>query len=117
MASNKKWFKRAIRSLSSGNDQIWELIKKKLSTSQIAQIEKKFNIVPSSSISVGSSSSQKISVMEDLHTEDETSSGTEAPTQDVNLNAAIKKVKAATKKIKPITTKAKPKKATRRKEK
>ena len=109
MASNKKWFKRAIRSLSSGNDQIWGLIKNKLSTSQIAQIETKFNIVPLG-IRVEPSSVQKASVREEPNTEDETSNRVEAPTQDVN-------VKASAKKVKPVTTKPKPKKATRPKEK
>jgi hypothetical protein len=42
MASNKKWFKRALRSLSYGDNELWKLIKTKLKTEQIEYFEKEF---------------------------------------------------------------------------
>jgi hypothetical protein len=39
MASNKKWFKRAYRSLASGNSQAWEMLKRKLPPSSVALLE------------------------------------------------------------------------------
>ena len=42
MASNKKWFKRAIRTLSSGETQLWNLIKNKLTSEQVSYFEDQF---------------------------------------------------------------------------
>ena len=42
MASNKKWFKRAIRSLSAGETQLWNLIKEKLPTERVEMLENQF---------------------------------------------------------------------------
>jgi hypothetical protein len=45
MASNKKWFKRAMRTLVYGERQLWGLIKGKLTPDQVAHFEKEFSIV------------------------------------------------------------------------
>ena len=42
MASNKKWFKRALRTLSHGETQLWNLIKTKLVPTQVEYLEKQF---------------------------------------------------------------------------
>ena len=44
MASNKKWFKRALRTLVHGEKQLWGLIKDRLTTEQIEHIEKEFSL-------------------------------------------------------------------------
>ena len=42
MASNKKWFKRAIRTLKAGEAELWELIKNKLTSEQVSFFENQF---------------------------------------------------------------------------
>ena len=42
MASNKKWFKRAIRTLSMGETELWDLIKNKLTSEQVSYFENQF---------------------------------------------------------------------------
>ena len=42
MASNKKWFKRAIRSLTAGETQLWNLIKEKLPVERVEMLESQF---------------------------------------------------------------------------
>lgn len=42
MASNKKWFKRAIRTLSMGETELWNLIKNKLTSEQVSYFENQF---------------------------------------------------------------------------
>ena len=49
MASNIKWFKRAYRALNSGQHNIWEAIKVKLSDDRIEFLEKTFLQMPESS--------------------------------------------------------------------
>ena len=44
MASNKKLFKRALRSLSHGDNHLWELIKTKLKKEQIEYFENEFSL-------------------------------------------------------------------------
>jgi len=51
MASNKKWFKRAIRALRSGESRLWEIIKENLSPEQVAHIESEF--LPKSATDTG----------------------------------------------------------------
>ena len=48
MASNIKWFKRAYRALNSGQHNIWEAIKVKLSDDRIEFLEKTFLQMPES---------------------------------------------------------------------
>jgi hypothetical protein len=45
MASNKKWFKRAMRTLIYGERQLWGLIKERLTSEQVAYVEKEFSLV------------------------------------------------------------------------
>ena len=47
MASNKKWFKRALRTLVYGEKQLWGLVKEKLTPEQVAYFEKEFLLVES----------------------------------------------------------------------
>ncbi len=42
MASNKKWFKRALRTLSHGETHLWNLIKTKLVPEQVEYLESEF---------------------------------------------------------------------------
>ena len=42
MATKKKWFKRALRTLVYGEKQLWGLIKEKLTPDQVAYFEKEF---------------------------------------------------------------------------
>tara|TARA_B000000609_G_C24102974_1_gene309520 strand:- start:352 stop:654 length:303 start_codon:yes stop_codon:yes gene_type:complete len=42
MASNVKWYKRAIRTLSSGDEKLWNAIKRKLPQERIDLLENKF---------------------------------------------------------------------------
>ena len=47
MASNIKWFKRAYRALNAGENQIWEVLKVKLSPDRIKYLENVFMEMPS----------------------------------------------------------------------
>ena len=40
MASNKKWFKRALRALAQGDTTLWDLVKTKLVPAQVSFLEK-----------------------------------------------------------------------------
>ena len=42
MASNKKWFKRAIRSLTVGDTRLWHAIKKRFPDDQVKRLEEEF---------------------------------------------------------------------------
>ena len=44
MASNKKWFKRAMRTLIYGERQLWGLIKERLTPEQVAYCENEFGL-------------------------------------------------------------------------
>ncbi len=46
MASNIKWFKRAYRALNAGENQIWEVLKVKLSPERIKYLESIFMQIP-----------------------------------------------------------------------
>ena len=60
MASNKKWFKRALRSLSHGDNELWKLIKTRLKTEQIEYFEKEFTPEPEATPKV----EEKVNVLE-----------------------------------------------------
>ena len=42
MASNIKWYKRAVRTLTAGETRLWEAIKKKLPADRVQSLEEKF---------------------------------------------------------------------------
>ena len=52
MASNKKWFKRALRTLVYGEKQLWGLVKEKLTPEQVAYFEKEFLLAESKDLEV-----------------------------------------------------------------
>ena len=43
MASNVKWYKRALRTLSNGDEKLWNVIKNKLPQDRIDFLENKFS--------------------------------------------------------------------------
>ena len=42
MASNIKWYKRAVRTLAAGETRLWRAIKKKLPADRVKSLEEKF---------------------------------------------------------------------------
>ena len=60
MASNVKWFKRAIRALSAGNKDYWQLVKTKLNPLQIERIEQEYLEAESNNVDVVQKTSKDV---------------------------------------------------------
>ena len=61
MASNIKWYKRALRALDSGRLDVWEKIRKKLPDDRRSYLESKYNLIEDLGTSVKSLMTEPVS--------------------------------------------------------